>query len=1664
MSDKISIGRALNALQTVRPRIVVDGGGDPYNTSLRGTQAPLVAIGKVAALHWYDEVDPFWETEDGKRIWNSIPASPVTKDRESGATQAHGAHGYFTSDGGGAADKPTDEPAFLGTIRQRVGKFYETPGLKITDLSSAHVSDRREMKSIANTFFEKAEEVDKTDHRGRASMGLYYMTFAAQGAGLDQPIYHVLTAKDGTGRVAAAINYDIDDAKGVIHIGYIGSARTLYGAATGLEYEVCKIAASKGYRVSSEATEDSEAFHRQIGRNIRSTELRDRISTWSAARVKQIASLNLEAASTTSGSKVAVGVAVRKDRTSGADQPHGDHGHFVSGGMGASPELEHDAARYAESHGIARPSINYDDIRVDPERSKAMAAAYKALPSVDESARPAYRQLAEETRQQYDYLTKTMGVTVEVTTEDPYKNAREMRDDLINNRHISVLAASDTGGAGSHPFVSADEIQMFRAVHDVFGHAATGRDFDRHGEEAAWASHSGMYSPLARQAMTTATRGQNSVLTQDGTGFPEQKGALLPDTYVDITNVTHVSKRVVTTKQRHCFGGGRAQYDLVRRGVEAPTVTKDKVSGSSQEHGEHGHFASGGGGREISNDELKAVYQGSATRLTGNDLFLPTHLKAATSSLVASRMSSTTKEMQDFVANNPWGFRNNVSVFVAKTNSAGDFRVTTMTGASGSLAEAVHLTGVALQDPSTWLAVQSDGTGGIRIVVGDPMDPPPKGLTTEDIDAALFNQHDYLNFDDGVFKPTIVDGELQGEAADIFRSAAASEMIGAWASSSNMTYMSVALQDAAESVFGLTDTAPKFMEIDEAVQQSSVLDDFLKTEHALTQETFAAAGFSPNDTVTLVRGEEINTESGRASDGVSYVAGGSVGAAGSTIPINEETYREPSVWQADAQLRPLSSWSWYSDSARSFGDHLLVSNFKVSDIVSFSSTGAGCHNENEFVVKGGTIPVDVHQSETSIHLALDADLTKDKESGASQAHGEHGHFASGSGGTTIDQTSIAAIHDRQLDGPLHEACMRLGYRAPDWAYIGESWRTKAAIAKFGVCTNLQEAMQSSTQELVRVGRSNISSVVTIEKEEVDSPAAHYKTKNLTQNVTMREATAMDGLYIRATSSGGLVGVRFTNGTDPEEFFKALDNPSSPYLVGRLSKNILDAVDTGTPFFAMGTPESEDLIRGAAVSRLIGGWAMTTNDESTEAHAVQEVAKDHFGIDDAAPWLEEAYIDKSEIDQKAAENGAVYRDLMSTMFDQTQQAFSDAGYSPTDRVSLFRGERGSLVSAEYDGSGTMVSSLGETTVNPNWGESTAPLIYPTSGSADATLRPLSSWASDPAEADKFAGFGKAGFVMQTSVPVNEVVSTWTTGFGCMTEAEMVITGGERKVDLVTNQTFRSIDPTVTKDKESGRDQAHGAHGYFSSGSGGSESSERASEGAQPGDGVVPGTSLRPIASKTPEGTYTVDSAKGPITLTTDPTLDASKRPSDYQCQVALSTLADLHEKYGLPGADELPVIRVVSEETAIKDGAGSDAEAYHIPYRPMINVAIDESNDMHIVETRPFREYDVHGEHAGHFSPAITDVIEREPVGAIKYIVAHEYGHIENSDSRFALGRPSVYSTFNNVKAADIGGVSGYSLLDAQECYAEQFAEWAMTDGNPSTEVGAVYGDIYKWPR
>jgi hypothetical protein len=178
-----------------------------------------------------------------------------------------------------------------------------------------------------------------------------------------------------------------------------------------------------------------------------------------------------------------------------------------------------------------------------------------------------YRQYVQEITEQYEFAVAWLGLRVEPWPHpgEPYRDSRQMVEDVRRNRHLYFLAThSRWGEAGTHhadhPMLTPSGIvvdgvellanDLFRIVHDVFAHAKEGHQFGPTGEEKAWLEHYGMFSPLARPALTAETRGQTCWMyfgphLRDGTGaligsdepgwvpvprrpYPEQKATLLP--------------------------------------------------------------------------------------------------------------------------------------------------------------------------------------------------------------------------------------------------------------------------------------------------------------------------------------------------------------------------------------------------------------------------------------------------------------------------------------------------------------------------------------------------------------------------------------------------------------------------------------------------------------------------------------------------------------------------------------------------------------------------------------------------------------------------------------------------------------------------------------------------------------------------------------------------------------------------------------------------------------------------------------------------------------------------------------------------------------------------------------------------------------------------------
>ena len=185
--------------------------------------------------------------------------------------------------------------------------------------------------------------------------------------------------------------------------------------------------------------------------------------------------------------------------------------------------------------GRPRPKY-YGSRSLDEARAKRISDAFDAMkhdPNNPE-VKAAYEALAKETLDQYNEFAKA-GYKVEINNNEPYNSSQEMIDDLRNNKRMKIFSTESGFGdskitdkqRAENPLLRDSGIKdingkpllindVFRAIHDFYGHAELGNSFGPKGEENAWNVHARMFSPEARKAMTTETRGQNSFVNFSG--------------------------------------------------------------------------------------------------------------------------------------------------------------------------------------------------------------------------------------------------------------------------------------------------------------------------------------------------------------------------------------------------------------------------------------------------------------------------------------------------------------------------------------------------------------------------------------------------------------------------------------------------------------------------------------------------------------------------------------------------------------------------------------------------------------------------------------------------------------------------------------------------------------------------------------------------------------------------------------------------------------------------------------------------------------------------------------------------------------------------------------------------------------------------------------------
>ena len=235
----------------------------------------------------------------------------------------------------------------------------------------------------------------------------------------------------------------------------------------------------------------------------------------------------------------------------------------IRGHKGPIQNLVKVADKYAEDFGINYlPQAEY--AKVDPIRAARIAQAYTDMPNNpnDPEVKEAYADLIEQTKNQYDALVNDGYEFFFINVETGYADSpATAMEDLRLNKRMGIFPTDDGYGSdgsfdvaenpmledtglmwpdqkGNEKPVYAND--LFRAVHDAFGHGLEGAGFRARGEENAWQAHMRLFTGPALGAITSETRGQNSWMNYGPHGefnrtasaedsiFADQKTGLMP--------------------------------------------------------------------------------------------------------------------------------------------------------------------------------------------------------------------------------------------------------------------------------------------------------------------------------------------------------------------------------------------------------------------------------------------------------------------------------------------------------------------------------------------------------------------------------------------------------------------------------------------------------------------------------------------------------------------------------------------------------------------------------------------------------------------------------------------------------------------------------------------------------------------------------------------------------------------------------------------------------------------------------------------------------------------------------------------------------------------------------------------------------------------------------
>lgn len=179
------------------------------------------------------------------------------------------------------------------------------------------------------------------------------------------------------------------------------------------------------------------------------------------------------------------------------------------------------------------------------------------------------------------------------------------------------------------------------------------------------------------------------------------------------------------------------------------------------------------------------------------------------------------------------------------------------------------------------------------------------------------------------------------------------------------------------------------------------------------------------------------------------------------------------------------------------------------------------------------------------------------------------------------------------------------------------------------------------------------------------------------------------------------------------------------------------------------------------------WALSSGDSRLDPVLMQRAIKEEFGTTgDYLVRGDSAHLTREQVDASYAQKGEWYRRVAREMYNNTQDAFKAEGIT---HVSVYRGmqftgvtppewARTKFTAAETAAieqkPGAYVNSFVASKDNPR-------LVQP-------ELQPANSWSSSEAVSKKFGDT-----MFRAEIPVEQIIGSARTGFGCLNEKEFVV---------------------------------------------------------------------------------------------------------------------------------------------------------------------------------------------------------------------------------------------------------------------------------------------------